>query len=175
VAVFRINNGRPEVLLGLRAGNPGKGLWTFPGGGADGRETLSAAAVREFHEETGVQLYGRYIIKTGLFKIKNFFFEWNTLIIESSQYISLIKGIKKGCQKDGGLIGGEFASLRWTPLSEIDNYKLHWWVKDVVNFYLSGKMKPYTAKPSTALSGSVRDDGVKYFQSKGVKELNFKK
>jgi 8-oxo-dGTP pyrophosphatase MutT (NUDIX family) len=145
VAVFRINNGQPEVLLGLRANNPGKGLWTFPGGGAEGQEKLSTAAVREFREETGVQLYGRYIAKTGLFTIKNAFFEWNTLIIESTQNIS-IKSLRNNYSKDWGLIGGEFISLRWIPLSEIANYKLHRWVMNVVDFYLSGKMKSYTAK-----------------------------
>jgi 8-oxo-dGTP pyrophosphatase MutT (NUDIX family) len=150
VAVFRINNGLPEVLLGLRANNPGKGLWTFPGGEAEGCERLSAAAVREFREETGVQLYGRYITKTGLFNINNFFFEWNTLIIESTQNISP----NKTFQKEYGLIGGEFISLRWIPLAEIDDYKLHRWVKNVVSFYLSGKMKPYKAKPPK--------EGIKY-------------
>jgi 8-oxo-dGTP pyrophosphatase MutT (NUDIX family) len=136
VAVFRLNKGQPDVLLGLRANNPGKGLWTFPGGGAEGRERLSTAAVREFREETGVQLYGRYITKTGLFSIKNIFFEWNTLIIESTQNIA-IKNSK----------GGEFLSLRWVPVSGLANYKLYRWVKNVVDFYLGGKMKAYTAKP----------------------------
>jgi 8-oxo-dGTP pyrophosphatase MutT (NUDIX family) len=132
--------------LGLRANNPGRGLWTFPGGGAEGQEKLSTAAIREFREETGVQLYGRYITKTGLFDIKNIFFEWNTLIIESTQNIST-KYPRNVYSKDWGLIGGEFISLRWIPISEITNYKLHRWVMNVVDFYLSGKMKPYTAKP----------------------------
>ena len=138
VAVFRISNGRPEVLLGLRANCPGRGLWTFPGGGAEGNEKLSAAAVREFREETGVQLYGRYITRTGLFQIRTFFFEWNTLIIESNQEIDPCKSFKSQ---------GEFISLRWVPLSEIENYKLHRWVSDAVSYYKSGKMKPYAAKP----------------------------
>jgi 8-oxo-dGTP pyrophosphatase MutT (NUDIX family) len=145
-AVFRINKGRPEVLLGLRANNPGRGLWTFPGGGAEGHEKLSTAAIREFREETGVQLYGRYITKTGLFSIKNVFFEWDTLIIESTQNIS-IKYPKHNYLKDWGFTGGEFISLRWISLSEIANYKLHRWVMNVVDFYLSGKMNPYKAKP----------------------------
>jgi 8-oxo-dGTP pyrophosphatase MutT (NUDIX family) len=144
VAVFRINKGRPEVLLGLRANNPGRGLWTFPGGEVKCREKLSMAAVREFREETGVRLYGRYITKTGLFNINNCFFEWSTLIIESTQEI--FPNIS--FQKEQGLIGGEFISLRWIPLTEIGDYKLHRWVKDVINFYMSGKMKPYKAKPS---------------------------
>jgi 8-oxo-dGTP pyrophosphatase MutT (NUDIX family) len=146
VAIFRIKNGLPEVLLGLRANNPGRGQWTFPGGGAEGCERLSTAAVREFREETGVQLYGRYITKTGLFNINNFFFEWNTLIIESTQDISPDR-FNKNFFREQGLIGGEFVSLRWIPIVEIGDYKLHRWVKEVINFYLSGKMKPYEAKP----------------------------
>jgi 8-oxo-dGTP pyrophosphatase MutT (NUDIX family) len=143
VAVFRIKNDQPEVLLGLRANNPGRGLWSFPGGGAEGREKLSTAAFREFREETGVQLYGRYITKTGLFNIKNAFFEWSTLIIETTQNISI--SYPNNNSGDRGLIGGEFIFLRWIPLSEVANYKLHRWVMNVADFYLSGKMKPYVA------------------------------
>ena len=68
MAVFRIKNNQPEVLLGLRANNPGRGLWSFPGGAAEGKEKLSTAALREFKEETGVQLYGRYITRRCLFR-----------------------------------------------------------------------------------------------------------
>ena len=142
VAVFRINNGQPEVLLGLRANNPGRGLWSFPGGGAEGSEKLSSAAFREFKEETGIQLHGRYISRTGLFKIKSYFFEWNTVLIESTQEIEpRIKNEKVR------YYGGEFLSMRWVPLSELGNIKLHRWVKEAVNFYTSGKMTPYTASP----------------------------
>jgi 8-oxo-dGTP pyrophosphatase MutT (NUDIX family) len=153
VAVFRINNGQPEVLLGLRANNPGKGLWTFPGGGAEGKEKLSIAAVREFREETGVQLYGRYITRTGLFQIKGPLFEWSTLIIESTQNIDFGKQLgpkieidRHGTQREH-FYGGEFLSMRWVPIQELDNLKLHRWVKDVINLYMSGKMKPYKANP----------------------------
>lgn len=177
MAVFRINNEQPEVLLGLRASNPGRGRWTFPGGGAEGREKLSKAAVREFQEETGVQLYGRYIAKVGLFNIKNFFFEWSTLIIESAQYISTKKHFKENRQKGCDLIDGEFVSLRWIPLSEIGKYKLHRWVKDVINFYLSGKMKPYTTKSSKgvskALPESERAAASKSARRESIKNLFF--
>jgi ADP-ribose pyrophosphatase YjhB (NUDIX family) len=149
VAAFRINNGQPEVLLGLRANNPGRGLWTFPGGGADGKEKLSVAAVREFREETGVQLYGRHITRTGLFQIKSLFFEWDTLIIETTQNIGVSKRFNSKIEmsKRGAHCGGEFLSLRWVPLSELDNLTLHRWVKDVISLYMSGKMKPYKANP----------------------------
>jgi len=151
VAVFRTNNGQAEVLLGLRANNPGRGLWSFPGGEAEGEEKLSSAAIREFREETGVQLYRRYITSTGLFQVKTLFFEWNTLIIESSQYINAENRFKPSTNKSESGLGhkcfGEFISIQWVPVTDLANYKLHRWVKDVVNFYTSGKTKPYTAKP----------------------------
>jgi 8-oxo-dGTP pyrophosphatase MutT (NUDIX family) len=175
VALFRVNKERPEVLLGLRANNPGRGLWTFPGGGVEGCERLSTAAVREFREETGVQLYGRYITKTGLFSINNFLFEWDTLIIESTQEISSANCINKNFHQE--FIGGEFISLRWIPLVEIGDYKLHRWVREVVNFYLSGKMKPYKAKPpkegSKGLSKPKRVNRAKSIRRKSGESLLF--
>jgi 8-oxo-dGTP pyrophosphatase MutT (NUDIX family) len=146
VAIFRISNGQPEVLLGLRANSPGQGTWSFPGGQADDKERLMSAAVREFREETGIQLYRRYITKTGIFHIKNCFFEWDTIIVESTQNIS----IKKEWVSAQVAYGGEFLSLEWIPVSKIGNYKLHHWVTDVIDLYQSGNMIPYTPKPAKA-------------------------
>jgi 8-oxo-dGTP pyrophosphatase MutT (NUDIX family) len=167
VAVFRIKKGHPEVLLGLRANNPGRGLWTFPGGGAEGKERLSTAAVREFLEETGVQLYRRYITRTGLFQIRNPFFEWNTLIIESTQNIDIGKrtlkvernknGVYRGYYPGPGYgYGGEFLLMRWVPVSDVGSLRLHRWVRNVIDFYMSGKTAPYEAEPPEVLSPSVK-------------------
>ena len=43
-----------EVLLVQRAAPQGKGLWAFPGGKLESRETALVAAHRELLEETGV-------------------------------------------------------------------------------------------------------------------------
>ena len=153
VAVFRNNARRPEVLLGLRANNPGRGLWSFPGGGAEDKEKLATAALREFREETGVQLYRRYITRTGVFSIESPFFEWNTLMIESTQSIDLDKKVitSKTAKERGDVFDvDEFLSLRWIPVSKIAGLKLHRWVKDVINFYLSGKMTPCVPKSPKA-------------------------
>lgn len=45
-----------RVLLTRRAINPGRGLWTFPGGFVDFGETVTDAAVRETLEETGLHV-----------------------------------------------------------------------------------------------------------------------
>jgi ADP-ribose pyrophosphatase YjhB (NUDIX family) len=185
VAVFRISGGHPEILLGLRANNPGRGQWTFPGGGAEGCERLSTAAVREFREETGVQLYGRYITRTGLFQIRNPFFEWNTLIIESTQNIDIGKKVNLEVEKnkDGTYRGyypgqrhgydGEFLLMRWIPVSEARSLKLHRWVKNVLDFYMSGKTSPYKAEPPKVLPSAVKVNRSKTVQRVSGESLLF--
>ena len=46
-----LRNNRGEVLLLRRAGS---GLWTIPTGALKNKETLTACAVRECREETGL-------------------------------------------------------------------------------------------------------------------------
>lgn len=43
-----------KVLLVQRGYNPGKGMWTIPGGYVDQREPIGTAIVREIQEETGI-------------------------------------------------------------------------------------------------------------------------
>ena len=59
--------GRPELCAGAvavdhdllllvkRGTDPGKGLWSLPGGRVEAGESVVAAVVREFKEETGLQ------------------------------------------------------------------------------------------------------------------------
>jgi 8-oxo-dGTP pyrophosphatase MutT (NUDIX family)/MOSC domain-containing protein YiiM len=44
-----------DVLLGLRRGAHGTGSWSFPGGHLDGAESVEACALRELHEEAGLE------------------------------------------------------------------------------------------------------------------------
>lgn len=148
MAAFRKKNGKAEVLLGLRLNNPGKGKWSFPGGGVEGKENLSTTAVREFREEVGVQLLDRYITKIGVYKIHNLLFEWETQIVETTQNINP-KGVGSWWRTGEAAknYGGEFATLEWFALEDLGKLKLHRWVREVVKVYQSNQMKPYTPKP----------------------------
>jgi 8-oxo-dGTP diphosphatase len=53
-AVIKDGNGR--LLLILRGHEPGKGLWSIPGGRIEPGETDEEAVVREVREETGLQV-----------------------------------------------------------------------------------------------------------------------
>jgi ADP-ribose pyrophosphatase YjhB (NUDIX family) len=58
-AVVRDDDGR--LLLVRRANEPGRGLWSVPGGRVEAGETAEQAVVREVAEETGLQ-----VVVTGL-------------------------------------------------------------------------------------------------------------
>lgn len=45
-----------RIVLARRDIDPGRGLWTFPGGYADRGETVEEAAAREVREEVGVDV-----------------------------------------------------------------------------------------------------------------------
>lgn len=55
VSAFVFNNSN-EILIVRRAKDPGRGLWSIPGGAVETGETLIDALQREIHEECGITI-----------------------------------------------------------------------------------------------------------------------
>ena len=51
-----------KVLMILRANDPQKGFWAFPGGYLDWNETVEECAVREFREESGFEVKSKGLL-----------------------------------------------------------------------------------------------------------------
>jgi ADP-ribose pyrophosphatase YjhB (NUDIX family) len=56
-----------KILLGRRGVNPGMGLWCLPSGFVDSDETPEETAIREYAEETGLE-----VVLTGLFDLYSY-------------------------------------------------------------------------------------------------------
>ena len=53
VGAVTLSAGR--LLMVQRGNQPGRGLWSLPGGRVEFGETMAEACVRELHEETGIE------------------------------------------------------------------------------------------------------------------------
>ncbi|WP_414942969.1 NUDIX hydrolase [Amycolatopsis sp. cmx-11-32] len=57
-----VHDERGRILLIRRANEPGRGLWSVPGGRVEPGETDEAAVIREMREETGLNVMpGTYV------------------------------------------------------------------------------------------------------------------
>lgn len=143
VALFQEINSETCVLLGKRINAPFARRWTFPGGGQEFKETLFQTALREFKEETGCTIQGRFISRLGNLKIKRPLYRWQTVLIETKQQINPVKSAWTKTY------GGEFSEMLWVPLKDLNKFRLHPFVKKAIKAYLKdGVMKKYTPKPS---------------------------
>jgi 8-oxo-dGTP diphosphatase len=59
-----VTDGRGRLLLIQRGHEPGKGLWSLPGGRVEPGETAAEALVREMEEETGLTVEPGRLIGT---------------------------------------------------------------------------------------------------------------
>ncbi len=127
IALFQNREDGVYVLLGLRAIEPKKGTWTFPGGGFDVSidNTLEDTAYREFKEEVYSDIRIPMYKKYGKFSITVPFFKWRTFIVDDTEK-SLVLSTR---------LSFEFSKLEWVPVTKVKDLPLHPFVACVVDKY----------------------------------------
>ena len=111
IAFFRQKDGRYEVFLGKRKHNPGKGKWSFAGGGMDARDggDFLATAKRETEEEMNKAVDNLAASPRGSFHINLGFYRWET-------FFYLLNSPETG---DGFRFYHEMDPWGWFPLSAL--------------------------------------------------------
>lgn len=100
-----------ELLVAVRAREPGIGMWDLPGGFVDPDESLETAVVRELQEELGIEVSGAKYISSNSNTYRYKDVEYKTcdafFVVEMDEKPELM------AQDD-------VASVKWVKLSEVD-------------------------------------------------------
>lgn len=89
-----------------RAHEPGKGLWSLPGGKVRAGERIADALAREIAEETGVAVTVRDLV--GVFEV----------VGDDTHYVVLDYLVEASGEGDP-VAAGDAADARWVPLEEV--------------------------------------------------------
>lgn len=113
-----IVNDKNEILIAIRAAEPGKGKWDLPGGFVDVGETSEQALKRELAEELGFsidQAKKVEYIRSGAGE-----YRWGkdtTFILTSTFLVRVQSGVKFEPHDD-------VADVKWVSLADFDDMKL---------------------------------------------------
>ena len=100
-----------RLLLILRGHEPGKGLWSIPGGRIEPGETDEQAVIREVREETGLTVTcGRLL---GAAELPG----QDGTVIEVRDYLA---ALPPGATPAGARAGDDAAAVRWVSDTEAD-------------------------------------------------------
>lgn len=94
-----------SLLMVRRGGDPGKGLWSLPGGRVEHGEYISDALVREVQEETGVEIEPGELL--GIFEV-----------LGDPHYV-VLDFLASASSAAEPHAGGDAAETRWVPLDKV--------------------------------------------------------
>ncbi len=98
-----------ELLLVRRGTDPGRGLWSVPGGRVEAGETLAEAVVRELREETGLQgtcgAFVGWVERIGI--------DYHFVILDFEVEVA-----------GDPIAGDDAAEARWVAISSLDDHAL---------------------------------------------------
>ena len=132
IALFQKRNDVYAILLGKRTISPQKGKWSIPGGGFEKDDTsLYKTALREFKEETGIDLTGMVHEKDAVIcSFKYPFFEWKTFMFKIDSLFSAPK-----------IFSYEFSEMNFVLLKDLKDYQLAFKVKKEIGKFLKNSAK----------------------------------
>jgi ADP-ribose pyrophosphatase YjhB (NUDIX family) len=111
--LFLIND-KNEVLVAVRAHNPGKGGFDVPGGFCDDYETYEAALERELIEEISLTPAQYSIPQYLTSALDRYNYDGETINVLSAVFWSRIKGIPELKPQD------DVASVQFIPIESLD-------------------------------------------------------
>ena len=104
-----------RLLLIRRADDPGRGLWSVPGGRVEAGETLAEAVVREVREEAGLEV------------VCDRFLGWVERIDEAHHFVILdfaVTALDPSRVRLDLCRGDDAAEAAWVPLEDVTDYPL---------------------------------------------------
>lgn len=96
-----------ELLMVKRARDPGRGLWTIPGGRVESGESLAAAVAREVREETGLEIVVGDLL--GVFEVLG------------DPHLVVLDYLATAPRPHEAAAGDDAEEVRWVPLTEIES------------------------------------------------------
>lgn len=113
-----IINDKNEVLILVRAVDPGKGLWDLPGGFCDGAESLEAAVARETAEETGLSPEDYSPPEFVMSEVDDYEYDHEIVSVLDAFFVARLRSAKRPKAAD------DAAAAMWVPLDKLDLDKI---------------------------------------------------
>lgn len=131
-AVIADEDGR--ILLARRSDND---LWTIPGGAMEPGETIADAAVREVHEETGLDVEVDRLV--GIYSNPRHVIEYSDGEVRQQFSVCF------ACKRIGGdlAVSDETTEVGFFPPAEIDGMDMHPSIRLRIAHFLERRNEPY--------------------------------